>query len=215
MNDRIALLIKAKNITPSQLADELGIQRSGVSHIMNNRNKPSLEFIQRLLKKYPDISMKWILFGEGQMMNPYPVQNEPVESNVDTKKIAMPAKPLLFELFPPEDNDDDSKPTEIGLSLPEEVVETTESQLYSSEKTENSDVVNFTSEKSEVEKEKENRTEIKTDPGLVQKSDGKERIESATEKINPATQGNGRKIDKIVIFYSDRTFVEYHPEPEN
>jgi transcriptional regulator with XRE-family HTH domain len=67
MIDRITLLLKTKNITASQFADEVGVQRSSVSHVLSGRNKPSLDFIQKILKKYPEINPDWLLFGKGAM----------------------------------------------------------------------------------------------------------------------------------------------------
>jgi transcriptional regulator with XRE-family HTH domain len=67
MLDRIQLLIKSKNLTASKFADEIGVQRSGISHILSGRNKPSLEFIQKILSRFPEIRMEWLLNGAGQM----------------------------------------------------------------------------------------------------------------------------------------------------
>ncbi|NTW24778.1 MAG: helix-turn-helix transcriptional regulator, partial [Lentimicrobium sp.] len=121
MNSRIALVLKAKNISPSTLADDLGVQRSGISHILNGRNKPSLEFIQKLIKLYPDISIQWILFGEGQMMNPYPGKiAEVVESSALTFPDEKP-KPRIMELFSTVDEHEQVEPTpERGKELKNE-----------------------------------------------------------------------------------------------
>lgn len=67
MIDRLELILKTKNLSASQLADETGIQRSIMSHVMNGRNKASLDFIQRILKRFPDINPDWLLFGKGTM----------------------------------------------------------------------------------------------------------------------------------------------------
>ncbi len=69
MLNRIALILKHKNLTSAKFADEIGVQRSSISHVLSGRNKPGLEFIQKILKKYPEISSDWILFGKGKMMN--------------------------------------------------------------------------------------------------------------------------------------------------
>ncbi|HPT13620.1 MAG TPA: helix-turn-helix transcriptional regulator [Bacteroidales bacterium] len=68
MKDRVLLLIKSKNFTAAQFADEIGVQKSGVSHILSGRNNPSLDFIQKILTRFPDISTDWLLFGKGPMM---------------------------------------------------------------------------------------------------------------------------------------------------
>ncbi len=67
MIERIQLILKTKNLSPSQFADEIKVQRSGVSHILSGRNNPSLDFITKVLKTYPEIDADWLLFGKGQM----------------------------------------------------------------------------------------------------------------------------------------------------
>lgn len=69
MINRIQLILKTKNLSPSQFADQIQVQRSGVSHILSGRNKPSLDFILKVLKTYPEIDADWLLFGKGQMIN--------------------------------------------------------------------------------------------------------------------------------------------------
>ena len=67
MIDRIHKIMKTKELTASQFAGSIGVQPSSVSHIISGRNKPSLEFIQKILKAYPDLSTDWLLFGSGNM----------------------------------------------------------------------------------------------------------------------------------------------------
>jgi transcriptional regulator with XRE-family HTH domain len=69
MINRIQLILKTKNISPSQFADQIQVQRSGVSHILSGRNNPSLDFILKILKTYPEIDADWLLFGKGQMIS--------------------------------------------------------------------------------------------------------------------------------------------------
>jgi len=68
MVDRILEILKIKNLSPAQFADLIGVQRSGISHLISGRNKPSLEFLQKLLKTFPDINSDWMLFGTGEML---------------------------------------------------------------------------------------------------------------------------------------------------
>jgi len=65
MKDRIILLIKAKNLTAAQFADEIGVQKSSISHIISGRNNASLDLIQKVLLCYPEVSMDWLMFGKG------------------------------------------------------------------------------------------------------------------------------------------------------
>lgn len=69
MVSRIQLILKKKNLSPSQLADEIHIQRSSISHILSERNKPSLDFVMKVLERFPEIDSDWLIFGKGQMMN--------------------------------------------------------------------------------------------------------------------------------------------------
>jgi len=69
MIQRISQLIKSKKITASQFADEIGVQRSSVSHVLSGRNKPSLDFVTKILLAYPDINSDWLLSGKGMMLS--------------------------------------------------------------------------------------------------------------------------------------------------
>ena len=68
MINRIELILKTQNLTPTQFADAIGIQRSSLSHILSRRNNPSLDFVTKLLTRFPEISSEWILTGKGQML---------------------------------------------------------------------------------------------------------------------------------------------------
>ena len=67
MIDRIQKILEEKDLTASQLAGIIGVQPSSMSHVLSGRNKPSLDFIQKILKSFPDINSDWLLFGKNQM----------------------------------------------------------------------------------------------------------------------------------------------------
>ncbi|MBI9034348.1 MAG: helix-turn-helix transcriptional regulator [Bacteroidales bacterium] len=69
MIERIKQLMDIKDLSLSQFADMIQIQRSSLSHVMNGRNKPSLDFILKVLSCYPEINTDWLLFGKGVMDN--------------------------------------------------------------------------------------------------------------------------------------------------
>lgn len=206
MNKRISLVLRAKNITPSQFAEELGVQRSGISHILNGRNKPSLEFIQKLIKQYPDISMNWLMFGEGPMMNPYPVKEAVVQ------KIASPSKPVMMELF------------ETSKEAIENITQGINDEVYNNQDTFNhidqeEDKIVLHEEKIDeqppvLNKQFENREASgKQKTVEVENSESTARSLNRTDNINQS-KSNGKKIKRIVIFYEDRSFVEYMPGEE-
>jgi transcriptional regulator with XRE-family HTH domain len=68
MEDRIKKFMEYKGISPSELADTIGVQRSNVTHVLKGRNKPSFQFIEKLLQIYPEMNAKWLLLGEGNMI---------------------------------------------------------------------------------------------------------------------------------------------------
>ncbi|MFW6225129.1 MAG: helix-turn-helix domain-containing protein [Bacteroidota bacterium] len=65
MVNRINEILKRYNLSAAKFADKLDVPRSTISHILSERNKPSLEFIQKVLTKFPEISTNWLLKGEG------------------------------------------------------------------------------------------------------------------------------------------------------
>jgi transcriptional regulator with XRE-family HTH domain len=67
MNKRIQQFLEIENLSPSKLADMLGLQRSGISHILAGRNKPSYDFILKFLKTFPNINPDWLLMGKGKI----------------------------------------------------------------------------------------------------------------------------------------------------
>ena len=63
--DRIEYLMNLYGLTPSQFSDKTGIQRASVSHILSNRNKPSLEILLKIYHAFEDVELAWLVAGEG------------------------------------------------------------------------------------------------------------------------------------------------------
>ena len=190
MIDRINLIMRAKNITASQFADEINIQRSGMSHIMSGRNKPSLDFVMRVLNRYPEIDTNWLLFGKGEMYKSAntqePVQNSGTEtaSNMQTieNQVERVENGGQMDIF-------SSDMTEI-------TPQNTTSEIIENEVVENPLIL----------KELENQA-ITNEPKLdensveVQISDG--------DKEKPIQKKDTRKAVRYLVFYSDHTFEEF------
>lgn len=64
INDKIKQILISKGYSPSHFADEIGIQRSSISHILSGRNRPSFDIIQKIIKRFPDLGFDWILEDE-------------------------------------------------------------------------------------------------------------------------------------------------------
>ncbi|NVN96052.1 MAG: helix-turn-helix transcriptional regulator [Bacteroidetes bacterium] len=188
MIDRILLILKTQNLSSSQFADEIGVQRSSISHILSGRNNPSLEFVTKILKRFPDINSDWIIFGKGSM---YKVNAEKsVSETIEIKKQSL--QPNLF-------NFEESEQVE---KEPIKAVEMYESTNYNTQEEESIKknktlLSDFQTIKENSEREK---NEIK-----------KEQIKDVEININ-AAKTIKKSIEKILIFYTDKTFREYFPE---
>lgn len=64
IKDRLAHIIRAKNLTATQFAEMMQIQPSNVSHLLSGRNKPSLDFLIKLKDVFPEYSFDWIILGK-------------------------------------------------------------------------------------------------------------------------------------------------------
>lgn len=67
MLQRIRKIIEERKLTATSFADAIGVQRPAVSHVLSGRNRPSLDFVTKILSRYPDIDPDWLLFGKGSM----------------------------------------------------------------------------------------------------------------------------------------------------
>lgn len=67
MKERILEFLKTENKSSAQFAEEINVQPSSISHIISGRNNPSLDFVMKMLLKYPTLSTDWLLFGRGNM----------------------------------------------------------------------------------------------------------------------------------------------------
>ena len=62
---RLEIILDYYSLNASSFADKIGVQRSSLSHLLSGRNKPSLDFILKILEVFPDIDLYWILNGKG------------------------------------------------------------------------------------------------------------------------------------------------------
>ena len=67
MRERIIKFIETENLAPTKFADEIGVQRSSISHILSGRNNPSFDFIQKILSRYKALNAEWLVMGTGPM----------------------------------------------------------------------------------------------------------------------------------------------------
>jgi len=66
MKERIEEIMRSEGLSAADFADKIGINRSGLSHIINGRNNPSLDFVMKIHNAFPSISLDWLLDGKGE-----------------------------------------------------------------------------------------------------------------------------------------------------
>ena len=95
-------------LTVSAFADTVGVQRSSVSHLLNGRNKPSLDFVMKLVDAYPEVDLYWLLNGTGSFPRAdgpkkSPTLNFPDDTITEEPretKISSPEKPKASQKEP-------------------------------------------------------------------------------------------------------------------
>jgi transcriptional regulator with XRE-family HTH domain len=176
MKERIILLIRAKNFTAAQFAEEIGVQKSGISHIISGRNNPSLDFVQKILQRFPEVNMDWLIMGKGPMFSG------------DTERQNVSGT-TLFTLLESDKREPDLFSSEIAPAI----------DLKNEVKSEYAD------------EPKPVPPDVKPEINTLQDQDSNEKETKFPAKEIEPLAGNLRKIEKVLFFYSDKTFLEYFP----
>ena len=82
--ERLQKVIDFYGETASSFAEKIGVQRSSISHILSGRNKPSLDFVMKVLHSYPEVELYWLLNGKGHFPNQTNI-SESLDSNLEKK----------------------------------------------------------------------------------------------------------------------------------
>ena len=82
---RLQKVIDYYGESASSFAEKIGVQRSSISHILSGRNKPSLEFVLKILSSYPEVELYWLLNGKGD----FPSLNTSEEEKIDTPSLSI------------------------------------------------------------------------------------------------------------------------------
>jgi len=98
MKDRIAHIMRAKNLKASDFATLLGIQPSGISHILSGRNQPSLDFVKKIKETFPEYNLEWIIFGTGPITTSEPFQLKINENTPEPQLELTPAEDAQLEM---------------------------------------------------------------------------------------------------------------------
>ena len=68
IKDRIRMIMEREKVPPRVFAETIGVQQSTLSHILNDRNKPSLEVVMKVHQTYNYVNLEWLLYGRGEML---------------------------------------------------------------------------------------------------------------------------------------------------
>lgn len=88
IQDRIRLILKANKLSSSEFADKVGVNRASLSHVLSGRNKPSHDFLSKIITEFPNVNASWLITGEtreGSFEGESQTENKTEEKNsVDT-----------------------------------------------------------------------------------------------------------------------------------
>ncbi len=83
---RLEKILRYYDLSASVFADKIKVQRSSISHLLSGRNKPSLEFVLKVIKTFPEVNLYWLLNGKGTF---------PAPSTSQSKTTAPTLHPIL------------------------------------------------------------------------------------------------------------------------
>ncbi len=118
---RLEILLDYYGLSASVFADKMGVQRSGLSHLMSGRNKPSLDFVMKIIENFPEVDLYWLLNGEGSFPKKegsakenytQPVQEQPYPTQAKNESAAL-------DLFSPEENHEAINDSPMPEALPD------------------------------------------------------------------------------------------------
>ncbi len=90
---RITKVYEYYNLNAASFADKIGVQRSGLSHILTGRNKPSLDFVVKITDTFDAVDLNWLIHGKGSFpKNSTPEKSKIVETISPQITVSPPAQ---------------------------------------------------------------------------------------------------------------------------
>ncbi len=187
---RIEKVIQMVGLTSGQFAQEIGIQTSTLSHILNERNKPSLDVMKKILNRYPNINAEWLILGQGSIQRKESHSQAPTLFGDEDISGSISDSKAIYE---PEKND-----AEI-FSFQHQTVKSEPVPVYTHPKT-------------EIQQEKSHsfdKSDSTTQPSIMNNEiDVAKKLVDAVENLKQ-NQIIEKKVRKIILYYSDNTFQEF------
>lgn len=91
--ERLQKIIDYYSETASSFAEKIGVQRSSISHILSGRNKPSLDFVMKVLHSYPEVELYWLMNGRGEFPNEIKISESPNSNSIQPTLISKNTLP--------------------------------------------------------------------------------------------------------------------------
>ena len=110
---RLSEILDYYGITAATFSDLLAVNRSTISHLLSGRNKPSLEFVLKVLNQFPEVELYWLLNGEGHF--PTQSKNKTKEvPNLFSEKSVNESEKELIDKIPPDFLTSNSSPQQMS-----------------------------------------------------------------------------------------------------
>ncbi|MBZ9629858.1 helix-turn-helix domain-containing protein [Salegentibacter sp. LM13S] len=102
---RLHKILEFYELSAAGFADKIEVGRSSISHILSGRNKPSLDFVMKVVKSFPEVELYWLLNGKGgfppsEKPSPQPEEKQPTPTASIQQKESSPEKNEMPFSFP-------------------------------------------------------------------------------------------------------------------
>ena len=194
--DRIKAFMAHSGLSSSQLADTCEIPRPTMSQILNGRSKKiSNDLIARLHANYPQLSVMWLMFGEGDMLDNSNIRISEPEKTMQSTNIGMQPtdSQISFSEFPFDNSVRDFSSNNFSDN---EV-------SFFDEKFGNDSTVESIHEKSPGANEASINMVSHTDRKTVQ--------DDSVNIVANVDKNSNKTISSIMVFYSDNSYEMFTP----
>lgn len=79
---RLQKIFNYYDLSAAAFADAINVGRSSISHILSGRNKPSLDFVLKIVQTYPEVELYWLLNGTGKFPGNSKNDGEPLKETI-------------------------------------------------------------------------------------------------------------------------------------
>ena len=83
---RLQKIFDYYSLSATAFAEEIDFNRSTISHLLSGRNKPSLEFVMKVLQKFPEVGLDWLAFGKGSFPSSEKKENAISNNQTESEK---------------------------------------------------------------------------------------------------------------------------------